>query len=63
MDEKQLKPKGGQYDLNTLASMSVEEFSKFLKEMPYSEDRTGQGFVIGSSLPKNAPKPLKSSSK
>jgi len=52
-----------QYDLSTLASMSEEEFSKYLKEMPYSEDRTGQGFLIGSSLPKSAMKPLKGSSK
>ncbi len=63
MAEKQLKTKGDRYDLNTLASMSAEEFSRFLKEMPSSEDRVGQGFVIGSSLPKNATTPLKASKK
>jgi hypothetical protein len=41
-------------DLNKLASMSPEEFSKFLKEMPYSEDRIGQGFVMPFRLPKSA---------
>ena len=52
-----------QYDLSTLASMSEEEFSKYLKEMPYSLDRIGQGLVIGSSLPKSETKPSKDAKK
>ncbi len=63
MEEKQLNTKEDQYDLNTLASMSEEEFAIYLKEMPYTEDRTGQGFVTGFSLHKNTTTPLKSSKK
>lgn len=54
MEENQLENTiKGQFDLSTLSSMSLEEFAIHLKEMPYTEDRTGQGFVTVLTLPKS----------
>ncbi len=36
-----------------------ENFWKELQEMPYSEDRIGQGFVIAHHMPSFAPAPSK----
>jgi hypothetical protein len=44
-------------DLSTMSE--GEKFWQELQDMPYSEDRIGQGFVIAHHMPSFAPAPSK----
>jgi hypothetical protein len=56
------KPKN-QSSQNTLTTMTEPSLWEELQQMPYSQDRIGQGFVTGLTLPKSETKPSETGSK
>lgn len=52
-----------QFSQNILTTKTEPTPWEELQQMPYDESLTGQGFVIGLSLPKNETKPSKTGSK
>jgi hypothetical protein len=50
--KKNIEKKNDQLEAKTLTTINSETLSQILKNLPYSTDRIGQGFVIHLPQPK-----------
>ena len=50
--KKNIEKKNDQLEAKTLTTIKSETLSQTLKNLPYSTDRIGQGFVVHLSQPK-----------